>query len=335
MLRAISSAVSLIASFASPPPIGSTTPNTGAFTTLTAGAAAVNVAMSGGATSSPAIAIAAGTDSNIVGVGVAPKGTGAFQLDVTDSTSAGGNARGANATDLQTNRSAAASVASGQYSTVGGGNNNSATAQGATALGGTSNTASGTNAIAGGSTATASGNAAVALGSTVTASGARGVALGIQSTDRGRHATLVFSSGFRSAAGDAQALIATNLRGTTTDAATGVRLTADGAAAGSANVVNLANTTALRFRILLVAMVANTSAKEWTIDGLARRGANAASTAFPTAATITSTYGDAGLATCTVACTADTTNGGINITVNGVAATTIQWCAFVQAVEVG
>ena len=32
---------------------------------------------------------------------------------------------------------------------------------------------------------------------------------------------------------------------------------------------------------------------------------------------------------------ADTTNGGINLTVNGVAATTIQWCAFVQAVEVG
>lgn len=319
MLKALSSAVSLIASFASPPPIGSTTPNTGAFSTLTTGTAAVNVAISGGATTSPAIAIAAGTDTNIVGVGVAPKGTGAFQLDVTDSAASGGNARGTNAFDGQTVRSAATQVASGANSVLFG-SGSSATAPGSIAIG-TSNLSSGTGSYA--------------FGSAVTASGARGGAVGYQSTDRGRVGSFVHSSGQRSAAGDAQALLSVLLRGTTTDAATGVRLTSDAGAAGSANVVNLANTTALRFRILLVAMVANTSAKEWTIDGLARRGANAASTAFPTAATITSTYGDAGLATCTVACTADTTNGGINITVNGVAATTIQWCAFVQAVEVG
>lgn len=259
---------------------------------------------------SPATAVASRTDSNIVGVGVGPKGTGAFQLQVTDSGTAGGNARGTNAFDGQTTRTWAAQVASGA-------------------------TASGTGAVAIGTSAVSSNTGAVAIGSAVTASGTRGAAFGFGATDRGRHGTLVHANGNRAAAGDAQAIVSTNLRGTTTDAATGVRLTGDGAAAGAANVVNLANTTALRFRILLVAMVANTSAKEWIIHGLARRGASAATTAFPTAAGITSTYGDAGLSTCAVSCTADTTNGGINLTVNGVAATTIQWCAFVQAAEVG
>lgn len=324
MLKALSGYASWLASFASPPPIGSTTPNAGAFTTLTAtsetvGAAAVAVSITGGATGSPATTVASGTDSNIVGVGVGPKGTGAFQLQATDSGTAGGNARGTNAIDLQTTRSAATQVASGASAVVVGVNS----------------TGSGSSSVAIGSTNTAGNLGAVAIGSGVSATGQRGTALGNSSTDRGRFGSLVHANGLRAAAGDAQALVATTLRGTTTDAATGVRLTADGAAAGSANVVNLANTTALRFRVIIVAMVANTSAKEWIIEGLCRRGANAAATAFPTAATITTTYGDAGLATCAVACTADTTNGGLNITVNGVAATTIQWAATVRGVEVG
>ena len=310
MLKALSGFASFLASFASPPPIGSTTPNTGAFTTLTAtsetvGTAAVAVTIAGGTTGQPASAIASGTDTNIVGVGIGPKGTGAFQLQATDSGTAGGNARGTNAFDGQTTRGAATQVAAGVSSV---------------ALG-ASNTAGGTNSfvVGGGSSAT----------------GTRGGALGYQADDRARYGTLVHSNGQRAAGGDSQTILNCNLRGTTTDAATGVRLTANAGAAGSTNVVNPANTTALRFRILLVAMVANTSAKEWTIDGLVRRGANAASTAFPTAAVIVSAFGDAGLATCAVACTADTTNGGINITVNGVVATTIQWVATVRGVEVG
>lgn len=288
-------------------------------TTIAIGAAASSVTITGGATGTPASAVATGTDTNIVGVGVGPKGTGAFQLQATDSTSAGGNARGTNAFDGQTVRTQATMVASGPNAVLFG-NGSTASATGAVAIG-TANSATGTGAFA--------------IGSAASASGTRGGALGYLPTDRGRHGTLVHANGSRAAAGDAQAIVSTNLRGTTTDAATGVRLTGDGAAAGAANVVNLANTTAIRFRILLVAMVANTSAKEWTIDGLCLRGAAAAATSFPTAATITSTYGSAGLATCAVSCTADTTNGGIDITVNGVAATTIRWCAFVQAVEVG
>jgi len=288
-------------------------------TSLSIGAAASLVTITGGTTGTPASTVATGTDTNIVGVGVGPKGAGAFQLQVTDSTAAGGNSRGTNAFDGQMVRSAATQVASGANAVLLG-NNSTSSSNSSVAIGGFN-------------LATSVGS--VAIGSSVTASGTRGAALGYQATDRSRVGSLVHANGQRAAAGDAQAIVSSNLRGTTTDAATGVRLTTDAAAAGTTNVINLANNTALRFRILLVAAVPGTSAQEWTIDGLVRRGANAASTAFPTAAVIVSTFGDAGLATCAVACTADTTNGGINITVNGVVATTIQWVANVRGVEVG
>lgn len=51
-----------------------------------------------------------------VSVSIVPKGTGAFSLHVPDGTATGGNARGANAIDLQTVRTAATQVASGTAS---------------------------------------------------------------------------------------------------------------------------------------------------------------------------------------------------------------------------
>ena len=53
-----------------------------------------------------------------------------------DNAAAGGNKRGANAVDWQTERSAAGSVASGQRAVVGGGYNSSALGQSATVGGG-------------------------------------------------------------------------------------------------------------------------------------------------------------------------------------------------------
>jgi hypothetical protein len=90
---------------------------------------------------------------------VQPAGTGALQAQQTDSTTAGGNARGANAVDWQTTRNNAAQVASGSQSTVGGGGNNRATSTYATASGGNNNTSSGFGSvIAGGNTNTSSGS---------------------------------------------------------------------------------------------------------------------------------------------------------------------------------
>lgn len=288
---------------------------------------------------------ALGSNSNIPFV-VQPKGTGPFQLQLADALASGGNTRGANAVDLQTARSFAASVASGANSIVLGGSDNRATAANSMA-GGTGAQATNTGALAIGNSAIASGVQSIALGDGSTATnsrsaaigsgsastGARGMALGYQSNDRGRTGALVHASGGVAASGDKQTLVATNLHGTTTDAATAVRLTSDGAAAGALNSMPLANAESMRFRIMLVAQVSGVSSKEWMIEGLIRRGANAASTAMVGAATITSAFGDAGLSTCTVACTADTTNGGLNLTVNGVAATTIAWNAWVSGAE--
>ena len=66
-----------------------------------------------------------GTDANISLV-LAPKGTGALIAQFPDNAIAGGNARGAGATDWQTSRTVATQVASGLNSHIGGGNKNTA-----------------------------------------------------------------------------------------------------------------------------------------------------------------------------------------------------------------
>jgi hypothetical protein len=60
---------------------------------------------------------ATGSSTN-VSVSIVPKGSGAFSLAVPDGTTAGGNARGANAIDLQTTRTNANQVAAGDNSIV-------------------------------------------------------------------------------------------------------------------------------------------------------------------------------------------------------------------------
>ena len=79
-----------------------------------------------------------------------PSGTGAVQAQLADSTTAGGNARGANAVDWQTNRNAAAQVASGLSSTISGGYLNTASASGSTIAGGYNNSNAGSWAFLGG-----------------------------------------------------------------------------------------------------------------------------------------------------------------------------------------
>lgn len=82
---------------------------------------------------------------------VIPKGSGAVLAALPDSTVAGGNKRGANATDLQTTRSAADEVASGTRAAIGGGYGNMASGQSAAIPGGQLNDATGDfSSIAGG-----------------------------------------------------------------------------------------------------------------------------------------------------------------------------------------
>lgn len=83
------------------------------------------------------------------GAAIVPKGSGGFCVNLPDATSTGGNARGLSSVDLQAARSSASSVASGLRAII---------------LGGTSNTASGTDSIISGSSNTAATTGAINLG---------------------------------------------------------------------------------------------------------------------------------------------------------------------------
>lgn len=84
-----------------------------------------------------------------------PKGNGAIIAQVPDAAAAGGNKRGTYATDLQRSRSNGTKVASGQYSTIGGGASNAASGYNAAIGGGYINTASGQySAVIGGASNT-------------------------------------------------------------------------------------------------------------------------------------------------------------------------------------
>jgi hypothetical protein len=152
---------------------------------------------------------ASGAATNI-DVAILPKGTGAFMLDIPDGTSAGGNKRGAKAVDLQTFRSSATMVASGESATISGGETNTASGSVATVGGGASNvssnfrtvvsggilnTASGVHAtVAGGIQNQATGEASFTVGQANTASGSRAVAIGQSNTASGGNAIAIGKS---------------------------------------------------------------------------------------------------------------------------------------------
>lgn len=122
-----------------------------------------------------------------VNAAIVPKGTGALTLAVPDGTTTGGNARGAEAIDLQNSRNASTQVASGTRSAILGGRRNTASGTAAVTIGGASNVASGSGAVviggysgfSGGGGNTASGaNATVLNGTNNTASGTNAVTMG-------------------------------------------------------------------------------------------------------------------------------------------------------------
>ena len=97
---------------------------------------------------------------------VSPAGTGALQAQATDSAVTGGNARGTNATDWQTSRTAATQVASGgSGSVIGGGAGNTASGSGSVVAGGSTNIASAQfSGVLSGQINTASGTRSIVCG---------------------------------------------------------------------------------------------------------------------------------------------------------------------------
>ena len=256
-------------------------------------------------------------------------------------------------------------VASGDWSFVGGGTANTASGLGSVVCGGgwfsagtggqSANISSGVGSVVVGG----SGNQAASDRSTViggygnyiaAASGNTGATIigGFQNNATGTYAT--FLNGFQgttrainynmsfagrsglSPTGSAQASFLV-LSKATTDATPTV-LASDTLAAGTTNQVIMPNNSAYFFRGEVVAGVTGGgNTKGWSIEGVIKRGANAASTAIVGTATVTSLYADAGAATWALTATADTTNGGLAITVTGQAATTIRWVCKIQTTE--
>jgi hypothetical protein len=230
------------------------------------------------------------------------------------STVAGGGTDGANTFS---------NTASGITSFVGGGWNNTAGGTLSVVVGGTSNNASGFDAfIGGGDNHTGSGLTSAIMG------GRRGTTRGLT----GYHAFPACYEPLGSTTGAAQAALLI-LAVQTTDA-TATVLRSDPNAASTTNQVILPNNSAYFFTGEVVAGVTGGgNTKGWTIEGVIKRGANAASTALVGTPTVTSSYADAGASTWVIAVTADTTNGGLAVTFTGQAATTIRTVAQIRTTE--
>lgn len=260
-------------------------------------------------------------------------------------------------------------VAANSYSAVIGGNGNSAAAEASfigggsscttngvasAIVGGQSSTTSNTGAVVvGGTSNSASGGSSVVLGGTANTSSASGsvVVGGTNSAANGTNSVVVGGSQglSRSIVGNfvtpasnipiagvsgAQQLAALLLGVQTTDA-TATVLRSNTSAAGTTNQVILPNNSAYTFQGTVIANVTgggNTSS--WKFEGAIKRGANAASTTLVAAVTPTVIAQDAGAATWVLAITADTTNGGLAVTVTGAAATTIRWVCKIETTEV-
>jgi hypothetical protein len=238
-------------------------------------------------------------------------------------------------------------AASGDWSVVGGGVKNTATAVGAVVVGGgissitnsiAGNTAGGISSfVGGGYQNTANGGSSVIGGGSVNLTSATfsTIAGGRYGTDRGIIGNTVFSacnSPIFASAGISQGSLL--ILGVATTDATATVLRSDTSAAGSTNQVILPNNSAYYFKGELIAGVTGAgNTKGWSIEGVIKRGAGVGTTAIVGTATVVSTYADAGAATWAVTATANTTLGGLAITVTGQAATTIRWVAQIRTTE--
>jgi hypothetical protein len=252
-------------------------------------------------------------------------------------------------------------VASGDWSFVGGGWKNTASGLFGGALSGTNNTASGiASVVCGGgsfgSITQVSGNTASGLASfvgsgfsNVSSSNGSFVGAGAVNTSNGIYSAVVAGNNgttrsiwgnhvipalnpFSSPQGSAQS--ATLVLGVQTTDATATALTGTGGAASTTNQVILPNNSAYFFTGEVVSGVTGGgNTKGWTIEGVIKRGANAASTALVGTPTVTSMYADVGAATWAIAVTADTTNGGIRVTFTGQASTTIRTVCQIRTTE--
>jgi len=214
--------------------------------------------------------------------------------------------------------------ASSFYSVVGGGQNNTASGNSSFSGGGGLNTASGSNSFVGcGNNNAANGEYSSIIG------GSHGSTRSIT----GNTVEPASSNPIASAVGVTQSALL--ILGAQTTNATATVLRSNTSAASTTNQVILPNNSAYVFQGTCIANVTGGSTTSgWKYEGVIKRGANAASTTLVAAVTPIVIAQDVAAATWVLAITADTTNGGIAVTVTGAAATTIRWVSTIETTEV-
>lgn len=306
---------------------------------------------------------ATGSGTNI-GIALSAKGNGGLMAQIPNGGAGAGNARGNQAVDWQMGRSAAAEVASGGNSVIGGGYRNTSSGNYTTVAGGYSNAATGNHTvIAGGYNNTASaesasvaggeGNTASAIYATVSggaantasgqyswtagrlniASGNYSNATGIQATTRGLFGMQAHASAQFAAIGDAQAGRYI-LRRSTSDA-TQTELALDGGSPGSTTRIALPNGSTYSFTGQVVGRASGGDTAAWRFTGTIERGANAAATAIIGSVTMSDTQAESGASAWSISVDAETTTGSLRVRVTGAAATNIRWLAVVETAELG
>jgi hypothetical protein len=311
----------------------------------TSGQAANTVAFGNNSSGTPSIAI---TSAGAMALGGSyASGTDSFAAAIADNTSTYG-AQGANSIAIGYLAKATGNYsaviggrianATGTYSATLGTFNSTASGQGSVILGGTGNNTSDSYAgILGGSFNSASGaNTAITGGTNNTASGIKSAVLGGNyGSSRSIVGNIVSAAcdDPMATAGNTNQLAMLILARETTNA-TATVLTSNASAAAGINQITLPNNSAYFFNGQVIAgKTAAGDTKGWSIEGVIKRGANAASTVLVGTPTVTSLYADAGAATWAVAVTANTTLGCITITVTGQATTTIRWVAQINTTE--
>lgn len=260
-------------------------------------------------------------------------GTDSFAAAVADNTSTYG-ARAANAIAIgkQATATVASAIAIGgsaQATGVGGycvaiGYQPQATAAGAIAIGNQYNVA----------VTQANGSSSIAIGDGVRAEGQYSIALGgaAKSFEYGKFSR---ANGFFAAIGDNQ--VGGILLRVATTGATATVLTSNAGAASTTNQLILQNNQAMVVTgsvICRQSVTGSDKASGWTFSAVIRRGANAGTTALVAAVTPVLVAQDVSLAATVLAITADTTNGGLAVTVTGIAATNLRWVATLDTAEV-
>ena len=229
-------------------------------------------------------------------------------------------------------------VASGDWSTVVGGSRNTASGNYSFVGGGLLNTASGVQAgILAGAFSTNSGiNSGILSGNSHNInSNNSSIISGATGSTRGVVAYTVFPSSqpISSVVGVSQSAILVLGRQTTD--ATPTVLAADGASANNTNQIILPNNSAYYFKGSVIANVTGAAnGAAWSFEGAIMRGANAASTVLIDTPSVNRVASSAGATAWVVALSADTTNGGLAVTVTGAASTTIRWVCRAETCEV-